>query len=150
MGHAQFDTVRYKSDTSARELIVKAVVDFLVVWKPPVEALVPTPPSNKLRRIQTISELAKGISRQTGLLLCDSCLTKTKSTGQMKDIVDIAKRTEILADAFAVDQRRIARRNLLLFDDLYDSGATASAMTRVLMNPGGAAAVYLLALTQTR
>jgi predicted amidophosphoribosyltransferase len=45
---------------------------------------------------------------------------------------------------------RTSGKNLLLFDDLYRSGATVSAITELLKSQGKAKAVYLLTLTETR
>ena len=63
---------------------------------------------------------------------------------------DRAKRDEILAGAFAVDRKQTQTRTLLVFDDLFRSGATAAAVTRLLLSDGAAAQAYLLTLTQTR
>jgi phosphoribosylpyrophosphate synthetase len=41
-------------------------------------------------------------------------------------------------------------KNVLLFDDLYRSGATFNAITRVLYEKGMVNKVYILALTKTR
>jgi len=41
-------------------------------------------------------------------------------------------------------------RAVLLFDDLYRSGATLNAVTRVLLEQGEARNVYALTLTMTR
>jgi predicted amidophosphoribosyltransferase len=41
-------------------------------------------------------------------------------------------------------------RRILLVDDLVRSGATLNAVTRLLKTEGGAAAVFVLALTRTR
>jgi predicted amidophosphoribosyltransferase len=158
--HPRFDTVRsaigelvyrlkYKQDPAAVEPIVDAAVEFLGRWIPRVEAIVTVPPSNIARRNQPVEELAKRLSQRTGLPVCDACIRKFKTTGQMKDFEEW-RRAEVLADAYAVDAEKIAKRRLLLFDDLFDSGATAHAVTKALLNPGGASAVYLLTLTQTR
>ncbi len=40
-----------------------------------------------------------------------------------------------------------AGKNILLFDDLFGSGATVSHITEALKEKGDAAAVYLLTLT---
>jgi predicted amidophosphoribosyltransferase len=77
-------------------------------------------------------------------------VTKVKSTAQLKDVFDFAKRTEILSGAFAVDVAKTNGKRLLLIDDLYRSGATVSAIAQLLMTNGAARAVYLLTLTQTR
>ena len=55
-----------------------------------------------------------------------------------------------LQSAFTVLQVRTEGKSILLFDDLYRSGATVSTITGLLRNEGKAKAVYLLTLTQTR
>jgi predicted amidophosphoribosyltransferase len=57
------------------------------------------------------------------------------------------KRTEALKEAFAVAPERTKGKNLLLFDDLHGSGATARAIVELLKGAGQARAVYLLTLT---
>jgi competence protein ComFC len=159
-GHPQFETVRspigelvyrlkYKHDGAVVDSIVEIVVEFLSTWKPSADMLVPAPPSNTARRSQPVMEVAKGISARWGLPLCEACIQKIRATGQMKDF-ETGKRIEALAEAYSADPDAISHRRVLLFDDLYDSGATANAITRALLGPGGAGAVYLLTLTQTR
>ena len=57
---------------------------------------------------------------------------------------------ETLKDAFAVAPEQTEGKEILLFDDLYRSGATVSAITALLKNEGKAKAVRVLTLTQTR
>ncbi len=49
-----------------------------------------------------------------------------------------------------VAKREIEGRNILLFDELYQSGATLNAITQALKNKGKAKEVYALTLTITR
>ena len=75
---------------------------------------------------------------------------KIKNTAQLKDVFDYAERIKILKDAFSVDATRTKGKCILLLDDLYRSGATVGAITRLLTITGRARDVYLLTLTQTR
>ena len=161
-GHPQFDTgrsplgelvyrLKYRGDKDALREIVDTVADFLLwTWKLRADILVPFPPSNTSRRNQPVMEVAVSLSERCGIPLCDSCITKVKNTAQLKDVFELAKRTELLQDAFAVDRAKTAGKRILLFDDLYRSGATAGTISRLLASEGGAKAVYLLTLTQTR
>lgn len=160
-GHPEFDTqrppigeLRYnlknRGDLTAAEPIADAAAAFVKSWRVQIDALVPVPPSNAARKRQPVIEVANEIWRRTGIPLCNSCISKTKNTGQLKDVFERAKRDEILADAFAVDTAQTRGKRLLLFDDLYRSGATAGAITRLPLGDGSAANVYLLTLTQTR
>lgn len=160
-GHGVFDSTRsplgqllyrlkYVGDSAALGEIAGTVVAFLGRWNPPTDLLVPVPPSNPARRRQPVMDLARAVCASTGIPLCAACITKVKRTPQLKDIFDLKRRTDLLRDAFSVARGKTAGRRLLLFDDLYRSGATVSAITKLLLTEGAAAAVYLLALTWTR
>ncbi len=160
-GHPVFDTKRsplgdllYRlknaGDLAAIEPIVETVEGFLGTWKPHVEMLVPVPPSNRARRHQPVMAIAKALCEKTGMPLCETSLSKVKSTAQLKDVFDFTRRAQILQNAFTVDEAKTRGKRILLFDDLYRSGATVSTITRLLTGAGAASAVYLLTLTQTR
>jgi predicted amidophosphoribosyltransferase len=108
------------------------------------------PPSNTRRKHQPVIAVAEALSTTLRVPICEGCVTKVKSTAQLKDVFDYAQRTEILKDAFAVDTEKTEGKRLLLIDDLYRSGATVSAIAQLLTGQGAARAVYLLTLTQTR
>ena len=158
-GHPEFDTKRppvgemlyrlkNRGDSTAIEPLAEAAASFIKSW--PIDAIVPIPPSNTTRKRQPVIEVAKEISKRTGVPLCAAGIAKLKNTRQLKDVFDRAKRDEILAGAFAVDRKQTQTRTLLVFDDLFRSGATAAAVTRLLLSDGAAAQAYLLTLTQTR
>lgn len=161
-GHPVFDTgrspigelvyrLKYRGDKNALAEIVDTVSGFLSnTWKLTADILVPIPPSNTYRRNQPVMAAAVALSECSGIPLCGSCIKKVKSTAQLKNVFDLAERTELLRDAFAVDPTMTAGRKILVFDDLYRSGATAGTISRLLSSEGDAKAVYLLTLTQTR
>jgi competence protein ComFC len=156
-GHARFDNLRspvgellyqlkYRSDQTAVDQLAEAAADFLKTWKPPVEGIVPVPPS-LTRRNQPVIAVATALAERAGIPLLAECLSKVKQTPQLKDIFEYDKRTEALKDAFSVAAEQTTGKTLLLFDDLFGSGATVSHIVEVLKNHGGATAVYLLTLT---
>ena len=158
-GHPEFDTTRppvgeslfqlkNRGDATAVEPLAEAAAAFIKDW--PIDSIVPIPPSNTARKRQPVIEIAREIGKRTGVPLCAGCIKKVKNTGQLKDVFDRVKRDEILAGAFAVDRTQTQGQRLLVFDDLFRSGATAAAVTRLLLSDGAAAEVYLLTLTQTR
>ena len=160
-GHDVFDTARseigellyrlkYGRDRSTLAPMAETVTEFLLRWNPGAEAIVPVPPSNTAREVQPVLEVARLVSERTGIRLCDQCVTKVKSTEPLKDVFEFAKRAIILKDAFAVDRQLTEGKRLLLFDDLYRSGATVTAISRSLKSDGLANAVFLLTLTRTR
>lgn len=157
-GHPEFETSRsnvgellyqlkYRHDKTAIEPLADTAADFVGSrWKLSLNAIIPVPPSNS-RIIQPVMVVAEALSERLGVLLCKTCLTKVKQTPQLKDITDYHSRKETLADAFTVAAKMTTEKNVLLFDDLYGSGATVSHIVDVLQNQGRVRAVYLLTLT---
>jgi len=85
-----------------------------------------------------------------GIDVSIDCAIKVKETSELKRIFDFEQRMRILADVFEVRDPVVAGRTVLLFDDLYRSGTTLNAVTRVLLEQGKARDVYALTLTITR
>ena len=160
-GHPQFETVRselgellyklkYRADPSAVDSIAEAAAEFLTEkWRVNVDLIVPVPPSNTGRKRQPVLEVARAISDRTGIELCLDGLVKVKQTPQLKDVFDFKERVAALEGAFTVEKAKIQGKRVLLFDDLFRSGATMNTITECLMT-GGAEVVYALTLTRTR
>lgn len=142
-------------------LIEAALAEGLI----PFDTVVPVPVSRKrlIRRGYNQSELMarqflrrwKQRLRETGMTdsnrLCPRLethvLVRSRETVMLRSL-NPEERRLVLHDAFAVNERlqhRIEGRNVLLIDDIYTTGATADACSRVLLE-AGAAAVYLLTL----
>jgi predicted amidophosphoribosyltransferase len=163
-GHPCFDTKRselgelvirlkYRDDKSVLNDILDSITDFLKnKWKiiNTLDYIVPVPPSNLTRKYQPVIEIAEKLSNTIKLPVCIDSLVKVKKTPELKDIVDFEKRKEILEDAFNIQNDCIKGKNILLFDDLYRSGATLQIITGVLYNKGKVKNVYVLTLTKTR
>jgi predicted amidophosphoribosyltransferase len=138
-------------DSSGKVLedIVDTVVEFWRTWNPPVDSIVPTAPS-KNRITQPVLQVAQALSQRIGIPVCTECVAKIKPTDQMKDVGGYTQRTTMLKDAFAVKRELTEGKNLLLLDDLYETGSTATSITHALLSEGHAKAVFLLTLTKTR
>ena len=114
-----------------------------------IDCIIPIPPS-KSRRYQPVVELAKKVAELSNILLDLSTLKKVKSTSQLKEIVDIEERKKVLEGAFDIQENVFRNKNVLLFDDLYRSGATLKAITEVIKNKGKAKNVLVLTVTKTK
>lgn len=158
-GHPRFDTTRSevgellyrlknRGDESAIPEIVLAIETLMNTWKPPVEALVPVPPSTH-RRIQPVLSLSRIISERLEIPLVD-CVKRTRNAPQLKNIYDLDERIKLLHGLHSVDRKSIKGRTVLLFDDLFRSGATMNSITTELYEAGEANDVYALTVTQTR
>lgn len=158
-GHPEFDTLRselgemvyrlkYKGDKGVIVPIVDTIGEFVKNWGIHPEAIVPMPPS-KQRSFQPVLEIGGELSRSMNLPLHTDCLKKTKTTQQMKDVGDFGARVAALETAFACD-KAVEGKAVLLFDDLFQSGATMNVAARALKGQGLVKSVYALALTRTR
>jgi competence protein ComFC len=158
-GHPEFDTVRsqlgelvyrlkYKSDKAVIPAVVEAAAGFVNSWGVKPEAIIPMPPS-KQRSFQPVVELAGELAHALKIALITEALKKTKTTQQMKDVGDFSARVAALEEAFTSD-KGLQGKAVLLFDDLFQSGATMNVAARTLKAQGSVKSVYALALTRTR
>lgn len=161
-GHPQFETVRselgellyklkYRADPSAVDSIAETAAEFLKEkWNVDVDLIVPVPPSDTSRKRQPVLEVSTAISARTGIGLCLDGVVKVKQTPQLKNVFDFKERVAALEGAFTVEKAKIQGKSVLLFDDLFRSGATMNTITECLTKDGGAEVIYALTLTRTR
>jgi predicted amidophosphoribosyltransferase len=96
-----------------------------------------------------VVEIARAIGERLSKPVDVSVVTKAKGTPELKNVFDYQQRLKLLKGAFSVDAAGVSGKRILLVDDLYRSGATATAVAQALI-AAGAAAVYMLAITKTR
>ena len=109
----------------------------------------PVPPSKSNRTIQPVIEVAKDISTKLQIPYLE-IIVKVRDTPELKNVFDYQKRQELLKEAFGIKNLELKGKDILLFDDLFRSGATLNAITRVLYDSGMVNRVYALTLTKTR
>lgn len=129
--------------------IIDTAEQFLKEWKPPVELLVPAPPS-LTRETQPAVEIARELASRLGLPLSEKAVIKIKATPQMKNIDDWAERQTVLTEAIQAGPDNVKGKSVLLIDDLIESGSTLRRTAEVLLKDAGARAVYALVLTRTK
>jgi predicted amidophosphoribosyltransferase len=159
-GHPQFASKRselgellyklkFRRDQSVIPEIAAVVGTFAESYLPTVDLIVPVPPSTP-RTEQPVILLAHAIGARIGIPVFEDCVWKVRETSQLKNIFDFDQRLRLLDGAFEIDRSVTNGKRVLLFDDLYRSGATLNAVTSLLYDPGGATDVVALALTRTR
>lgn len=159
-GRPQFDTTRseigealyqckYRGERAASQALAAAAAAFVRERQLKVELVVPVPPS-KVRSFQPLLEIARQLASDLKIGYDVTSVRKVKETEELKSVDEMAAREAALADAFAVDGTALAGRTVLLFDDLYRSGASMSAVARALTVQGRVAGIVALALTRTR
>lgn len=160
-GHPQFSTQRselgellyrlkYRSDVSAVAPLAHEAAEFVRLQNWGVQVIVPVPPTRADRPHQPVRLVAAVLGELLGLPVCEGAVIKTKGTPQLKDVFDYNERLSLLEDAFEVDPSATRGQKVLLFDDLYRSGATMNAVASAVYDAGGAADVFALAVTRTR
>ena len=159
-GHPQYVTtrsgigellyrVKYKRDRSVIDPIVTTAANFVRGKSWPIDLVIPVPASRP-RAFQPVVALAKGLAEDIKVGFCGGCVAKVKDIPELKNIFDFGERTKLLGNAFQVDRSKVEGKHVLLFDDLYRSGATLNAVSSELKKSGKAASIYVLALTMTR
>lgn len=105
------------------------------------EALIPVPLHPRRlwgRGFNQAGEIARGLSRRTGVALDLDTLGRTIATPPLRRLGARA-RAETVSRAFAIrpDRRpHVDGKAIVLVDDIYTSGATTGACTRVLLRSG--------------
>jgi predicted amidophosphoribosyltransferase len=159
-GHAQFETrrsaigealyrLKYKADHAVIDEIAETAASFVRGWWPEAELFVPVPPSRE-RALQPVLILGAQIAGRLGIEFCPECVTRRREVQQLKDVFDYDARWKLLDGLHEVERSRLEGRRVLLFDDLYRSGATMNAITGALYDQGSARDVYALTLSRTR
>lgn len=160
-GHMQFNTVRtpvgealfqlkYRSNYSQIPVISNQMARSLTGRFGDVSFVIPMPPS-KQRQRQPVVEIAKEFARIVGLPYYDNFLVKTVATSAMKDIALREDKVYALVNAFTLnDFLPNGRFNVLIIDDLFDTGSSLEAATQVLKSSQKIGHVYVATVTRKR
>ncbi|MCB1384273.1 MAG: ComF family protein [Notoacmeibacter sp.] len=92
------------------------------------------------RRYNQSAELARALSRRTGLPHAPQALVRTRRTAQQVGLDRNARESNVRG-AFSVPDEalpEVSGRNVLLVDDVYTTGATVGAASRALRKAGAA------------
>jgi competence protein ComFC len=130
------------------EPIVEITTQFLKTVGIYPNVIIPMPPS-KQRPVQPMFEIGSALSRALNIPLDTRSVSKLKSTAQMKDIGDFSERVATLRAAVTVGDDLVGK-DVLLIDDLFQSGASMTVVAELVKVQARSKALYVLALTRTR
>jgi competence protein ComFC len=161
-GREEFDTKRTKIGEMVYQLKYKDNLSFintlaglsaetiqeLLLHKYTLDCILPIPPSNENRKKQPVKQVAKKVSEILGILYDDTILVKSTHTDQMKN-VPISERSSELKNVFNISKDNLNYKNILLFDDLYETGSTASECVKTLKLNNNNTNIFLITLTKT-
>lgn len=160
-GFPQFDTKRtpmgelvyqlkYKQNLSVVPKIItllKSDSKFVEFIKKDFVILVPA--TNKSRKFQPVEVVADAISNEFGIKLVKNMIEAENHT-EIKQ-VEKAKKIDILKSSYSYQEHPEIKKdaNLIIFDDIYDSGSTMNVVAD-LLTQNGYKNLYAFALTHTR
>lgn len=160
-GRMQFDTIRpeagealfqlkYRSDFTQVLPIAAQMSQSFSAYFASASLIIPMPPS-KQRTKQPVTEIAKELSRIMNIPCYEELLLKTTATPPMKDIATREEKVQTLTDAFIInDQLGNGIYDILIVDDLYDTGSSLEAATTVLRQYAKIGNIYVATVTRKR
>jgi predicted amidophosphoribosyltransferase len=160
-GHAEFDTTRsevgealfllkYRSDFTQISVIADQMFESLSQHFSTACLVIPMPAS-KQRARQPVREIALKVAENMKIPCLENLLIKNVSTPQMKDIDSRDDKVDTLVKAFAInDVLGDGDYDILIVDDLYDTGSSLEAATKVLSEYSKIRNIYVATVTRKR
>ncbi len=158
-GHDQFDNTRsligeylysmkYNGHIDTSRKILSLSIPFLDDWfsRITVNGVIPVPPTEKNRNLQPVFSYASAVAGHYNLPYSENILSKSSSV-QSKSIGGIKKDLSGTIDMIGIIKSRC---NILLIDDLFQSGETASECVKVLKSNPLVEKVYLLSIAKNK
>jgi len=161
LGHAEFDTTRsevgealfllkYRSDFTQISVISDQMSESLSQYFSTACLVIPMPAS-KQRARQPVREIALKVAENMKIPCLENLLIKNVSTPQMKDIDSRDDKVDTLVKAFAInDVLGDGDYDILIVDDLYDTGSSLEAATKVLNEYSKIRNIYVATVTRKR
>lgn len=159
-GHPTFDTTRsemgqciyelkYEQHLSVLEKIKKLLVDSneLKDYISKIDIIIPVPPSNKYRQIQPVKVCSEKLAEIYKKQLETTLLSSTNKD-ELKSTPTEEKYDKIKS-GISISDKIDKEKKFLIFDDVFDSGSTLSAIANALKEKG-CKNIYVFTLTKTR
>ena len=144
--------MKYRKDLSFIEILADVsanAIKKLILVENTLDCIIPVPPSDPYRKKQPVFQIAKIISELLKISYEENLIEKTTHTDQMKNVA-VAERSSKLKDVFTVSKQDFTYNNILLFDDLFQSGATANECVKALKSQKDNVKMFLITMTKTR
>lgn len=110
-----------------------------------IDGMVPVPLHPHKRRVRGYNQaqlLAEAFSKRIGIPVYKKQLLRVVETNPQKEL-NARDRMKNLKSAFQLDMNAIKLKKVLLVDDIYTSGATIEACTKVLLEAGTEEVYYI-------
>lgn len=159
-GHSEYTTVRtpvgealYQLKYQANQAMVVDLADTAAsfvgtIWKCAPTMLVPMPSTNA-RAVPPVPLVGQALAAALKIKFEAGAVARTQTLATPIKNQPLASRPQLLAGIHSVVASKVSGEDILLFDDLYQTGSTMNAVAG-LLSKAGARNVYALALTRTR
>lgn len=159
-GRMRFDTTRtpigeliyqfkYKANRECLEQIIDTIEPFIISWllDKNITFVLPTPPTRKERSFQPVFEIARNIAYLLNANYDENILVK-KSNIAVKDLNLMEKQK--IESSIIKTKKAHKSQNILLVDDLFQSGATLTECVKELRKDPNICKIYVLTMTKTK
>ncbi len=131
---------KYNNKREYADFYVKELVRLYGGWITglEVEAIIPVPMYNRKYRVRGFNQaqvLAEGIGREMNIPVLSEVVGRNKSTIAQKNLNN-KERQENIKNAFKITNNKVKLNKILLVDDIYTTGSTMDAVSRVLRENG--------------
>lgn len=150
VGEALFQ-LKYRDDFTKVDPLANEIATHLIPRFGQVGFIVPMPATNERAR-QPVTEIARALSNRLKVPMFDNILVKLPAaadTPQLKDLIGKEAKIAALSGRFAIKPSitNEGRWNVLLVDDLFDTGASMEAASEKLRKYSKVDQVFVAALT---
>ena len=158
-GRTRFETIRtdvgeatyqlkYNYDFTKVDLLAQTLVDEIFPRLKNVGFIVPMPATNARAR-QPVTEVALAVGARVGLHVATELLLKAPGGQPLKNLGSKEEKLAAIGDSFSIVDRlnEGGPWNVLVVDDLFDSGASMEAACKVLRGYRKVGKIYVAALT---
>lgn len=159
-GHMQFETERteigeavfqlkYRADFDKIDYLAAQIIAALNSGNfQKIDVVIPMPAS-KARTRQPVIEVTRKVAEILKVHCSEDTLVKIRSTGVMKDLATYDERVAALDGCFEVhDTISKGPWNVLVIDDLYDTGASLEAACAALRQHANIKSISVIAMTR--
>jgi len=151
MGEALY-RLKYKKRWWWAKIIARTAAGFLderdIIDE--IDLITAIPPAGYRFLFQPVNMIGKRIGKLLDVPVNTRLLKRKKNVPPVKYMEDRNERFESVRGLFSLKSRGLAGRNILIFDDLYRSGATLGEAVATLKTDGEAGEIFVLTVTRTR
>ena len=131
-------SMKYRRNLGLGEALAVQMVEFVKSQQWDIDLLIPIPlGKNRLkeRGYNQVALVAQPLAYRTGIHYAPHALWKARETRSQVGL-NVSQRQKNVLDAYQADARSVARKSVLLMDDVSTTGSTISAGTEALLSAG--------------